>query len=222
MRIAKINVADFVGKKINHLTILSNLGSQNIKGKYRRRVLAQCDCSTKTIREFDFDKIWNNHTKSCGCVQKESASYVGKENKTHGQTKTVEYKTWRSMLDRCYLPKNIKYPLYGGKGIQVCDRWRESFENFYADMGDRPSDVFSIDRINSNGHYEPSNCRWADILTQNNNKKNNLYLTYQGKTLTISQWARELNISNSTLYNRKNKGWTDLDILSTPIINYSL
>lgn len=84
----------------------------------------------------------------------------------HGKHLTSEYSSWKAMKSRCYREKNIRYDRYGGRGISVCDRWRNSFENFYADMGDKPASDYTIDRINPDGNYEPSNCRWADKLTQ--------------------------------------------------------
>lgn len=102
--------------------------------------------------------------------------------------------TYKSMIARCYRLNCKGYSNYGGRGIRVCDRWLESFEHFYADMGDRPNG-FTLERVDVNGNYEPTNCRWADWFDQHNNRRNNVRLTYQGESLTISQWTRRLGLS---------------------------
>lgn len=102
--------------------------------------------------------------------------------------------THRDMLRRCYDLCNKGYTNYGGRGIRVCDRWRESFDNFYADMGDRP-DGFTLERIDVNGNYEPSNCRWASWEEQHNNRRNNTLLTYKGETTTVARWCKRLGLT---------------------------
>lgn len=124
-----------------------------------------------------------------------------------------EYSVWRSMVARCCHPYVKCYPRYGGRGISVCERWH-TFENFYADMGSRPSSKHSIDRIDNSGNYEPSNCRWATIAEQNNNTRRNILLFFQGKTQTITQWAREAGIDGQTIKNRIAKGWPMGEVLS--------
>jgi len=128
-------------------------------------------------------------------------------NKTHGMDGTSIYKTWIGLKARCYNKNDKDYKNYGGRGIKVCKRWKNSFENFYNDMGDKPKGM-SIDRIDNNGNYEPSNCRWATIEQQNNNKRNNHLLTYNGKTQTITQWSREIKVPVSTLQCRLLRGWS--------------
>lgn len=108
------------------------------------------------------------------------------------------------MISRCYNNKNKSYADYGGRGITVCDRWRNSFPDFIKDMGKKPTGL-SIDRIENNGNYEPGNCRWANSFNQANNTRKNVYLTYKGETRTVNQWARHLNLANSTLRNRLDK-----------------
>jgi len=120
------------------------------------------------------------------------------------------------MKSRCYTKSNIGYPYYGGRGITVCDRWLHSFENFLSDMGERPGPEYSLDRINPNGNYRPDNCRWATRETQDNNRRANRFLTWNGKTQTIAQWAKETGISKGTILNRLNWGWPIEDALSWP------
>ena len=126
--------------------------------------------------------------------------------KTHGMTGTPEWFAWRNMRNRCGRPEIRDYASYGGRGITVCERWR-SFENFYADMGPRPSPKHSLDRMDVNGNYEPSNCRWATAHEQQVNTRKNVPVTYQGETHTIGEWAYRYGIDRSTLRHRLHIGW---------------
>ncbi len=120
----------------------------------------------------------------------------------HGMRNTPEYRSWTHMRDRCYRETDKRYKNYGGRGISVCDRWRKSFTAFYEDMGKRPTDKHSIDRIDNNGNYEPNNCRWATKQEQADNRSNGYRFTYGGKTLTIRQWSNESGIAYDTLRQR--------------------
>lgn len=111
------------------------------------------------------------------------------------------------MISRCHNPKATGYENYGGRGVVVCSRWRESFWNFYEDMGDRPEGT-TLDRIDVDGNYEPTNCRWADLETQSNNKSDNIVLVADGREQTLSQWARELGILPNTIQYRLYRGWS--------------
>lgn len=124
-------------------------------------------------------------------------------NATHGLSKTPEHNVWQLMKQRCTDPNVKNYHRYGGRGIKVCDRWLgvKGFENFLADMGRRPAGK-SLERINNNKGYSPENCKWAEKLEQANNTHTNRFLTYEGKTMTIAQWAREVGLSMHTLYAR--------------------
>lgn len=115
-------------------------------------------------------------------------------NKTHGMSKTPIYRLWASMITRCHYEGAINYKHYGGRGIKVCERWKKSFAAFYEDMGDRPGKNYSLDRIDNNGDYYKENCRWAEIKIQRRNRRNNIYITYNGKTQIIQDWAKEFNI----------------------------
>lgn len=120
-----------------------------------------------------------------------------------------EYRAWQSMKTRCYNRKCPQYPNYGGRGINVCPRWLEQpngFKNFYEDMGDRPSKKHSLDRIDVNGPYSPSNCRWGDLVTQNNNRRKTRYIDAFGKRQSITEWALELSISRGAICQRYQKG----------------
>jgi hypothetical protein len=133
---------------------------------------------------------------------------------THGNARglnggTPEYCAWQRMKQRCYYSGERQYANYGGRGITVCDRWRNSFEWFLADVGKRPSSQHSLDRIDVNGHYEPDNVRWATHRQQSLNKRNARLLTFAGETHPLREWARIRGISVSALENRMNAhGWT--------------
>lgn len=126
-----------------------------------------------------------------------------------------EYSIWRSMRNRCYIPTVPAYRRYGGRGITLCDRWRESFWSFYADMGDAPPGM-SIDRIDNDGPYSPENCRWASPKTQSRNRGSNRLITYNGITLCLTEWAERVGLSWDLVQGRLNRGWSEHDALTTP------
>jgi len=170
-----------------------------------------CDCGKETSVRADVLKVGG--TNSCGClageVRSTHAKNIGIANATHGMTHSRTYKSWLSMRARCNNPKEASYKNYGGRGIKVCDRWQNSFENFLADMGERPEET-SLDRFpDKNGNYEPGNCRWATQRTQQNNKRSNRMIKMDDKELTVADWARETGISVHTILARIDKlGWS--------------
>ena len=137
----------------------------------------------------------NGTSSSCGC-----------SHRTHGLSGKPEYLIWYSMIDRCTNKSHKFWGHYGGRGITVCSEWM-LFKNFFADMGDRPKDK-TLDRINNNGNYNKRNCRWATKKQQDNNKRTNHLLMYNGKTQNITEWAEELNMKRYLIYNRLIMGWS--------------
>ena len=127
---------------------------------------------------------------------------------------TREYNTWANMRDRCNNANNEEYPNYGGRGIFVCGRW-ENYQSFLSDMGRKPRGT-SLDRIDVNGNYEPSNCRWADAHTQARNQRDAVLLTYNGKTLKTHEWSAITGLSVGLINNRRRSGWSDERILTQP------
>lgn len=136
----------------------------------------------------------------------------------HGMTKTPEYYSWASMKSRCLNPKNDRYAEYGGRGITICKRWIDSFENFYADMGPRP-DKTTLERRDTDGNYEPENCCWATQKEQQSNRRNNNLLTHDGVTLTITEWSRRLGFKERAIAWRLRNGWSVDRALTEPRIS---
>lgn len=165
--------------------------------------LCTCDCgqavSAKAHALSSGDKI------SCGCAKSGPTCESGM--RTHGRTGDATYRCWQSVVRRCTNPAATGYETYGGRGIRVCDQWR-TFEGFLADMGDRPTPDYSVERIDTNGHYEPGNCKWATRREQANNTTRNRYIEFRGERMTVTEWAGRLGIPEKTLTNRLNRGWT--------------
>lgn len=146
-------------------------------GKTENTWICQCDCGRRKIVKTRL--LSSKRTRSCGCWLKESAKKLIPINTTHGDAgnkRRIEYRTWGSMIQRCTNPNDTSYERYGGRGIKVCSQWLDSYEQFLKDMGRKPKphNFYSLDRIDVNGDYEPSNCRWATILQQANNKRNSI------------------------------------------------
>lgn len=135
----------------------------------------------------------------------------------HGMKNTPEHNTWVRIRQRCNNPSNADYPSYGGRGIKVCERWDNSFKAFYEDMGDRPT-KHSINRIDNNGHYEPSNCEWATDKAQARNKRNSVYHTIDGVTKTFAEWCEMNSLRPTTVRSRMNREGVCLkDALRQPV-----
>ena len=166
-----------------------------------------CDCGAEksVLRK----SLLNGRSISCGCYAKEKRLEAntkhGHSGKKGGQSPT--YKTWAAMKRRCSDKNHRSKASYYDKGITVCERWKD-FKNFLADMGERPEGS-TIDRIDGNGNYEPSNCRWSTPKEQANNMKTNHYIERDGLRLTVSQWAEKLGIKDGTIRARLSRGWSD-------------
>jgi hypothetical protein len=175
---------------------------KTISGSVNFRYKCKCDCGAIKII-FD-SMLKSGRTKSCGCLQKE---LLKKRLTTHGMTNTKTFKTWESMKERCTRQNTKYYKHYGGRGIKVCERWQNSFENFLKDMGEKP-DGLTLDRIDPDKDYSPENCRWSSTKEQNNNKRNNVILEFNNEKKTVAEWADFLGMKIGTLRSRLERGWT--------------
>lgn len=153
--------------------------------------------------------------------QPSKARWGNKFGVKHDMSGSAEYKAWKSMRRRCFNENMSCFADYGGRGITVCDSWKDSFEAFFADMGPRPSKEHSLDRINNDGNYEPGNCRWASRKTQVNNRRVSVLLTWDGKTMCAEDWALLLGVKPNAIRNRIASGWTVEKTLSTPIRHWN-
>ena len=190
-----------VGQKINKLTIIEKLQERDKFGSIQW--LCRCDCSN--IKRYTTSNL--NIVKGCGKCK-------GK----HNSSKTKLYRTYYRIKNRCYNKKFPNYEIYGGRGIKMCNEWLNDFTKFkdWA-LKNGYKEGLSIDRINVNGNYEPSNCRWVTMLEQANNKRNNLFFTINGITKTQAQWCKEYNIPVTNVRRRLNSGWSIEKALMTPI-----
>ena len=200
---------DITGQTFNRLTAISPIG-RTAHGSIKW--LCICKCGTyHTVR---LGGLTSGMTQSCGCRKREgAAARMTTMLTTHGMTHSLENGIWRSMRKRCKNKNDDYYHLYGGRGITVCKRW-DKFENFYADMGKRPTNNHSIDRIDNNGNYTPENCRWVTMKQQCRNKRNNRLISFNGETRCVAEWAEIVGIHKSSLLARLNKGLSTEQVLA--------
>lgn len=200
---------DLKGQRFGKLKVLEEANQIGI----RTRWICLCDCGNK--KEIGTNELRQGNTQSCGCYQKECRiSNVTK----HKMSNTRLYKIWSCMKYRCLGRKYKEYHLYGGRGIKICDEWL-TFDGFYEWAKDKYFENSSIDRINYNGNYEPSNCRFVDNFVQAKNRRNVKLYTYKGETLALSEWARKYNINYFSLRGRvKYSGWDIGKALTTPFV----
>ena len=196
-----MSIIDMTGQKYGKLTVLSFYGRQ---GKSQHATW-KCRCDCGNIKIIVGASIRAKRSLSCGCESK-NTRFTSKRMKKHGKSYDRVYKIWQGMIKRCLDSNGQKSHLYFGKGIKVCERWKK-FENFYADMGD-PAPKMTLDRIDGNGNYEPSNCRWASREVQANNTSSNKKIQFNGQILNAGQWAKKIGIKPNTLIYRLRRGWT--------------
>lgn len=199
--------SDLAGKKFNSLTAIKQEYMKNNAWYWS----FLCDCGNTIIRRGALVKA--GEVSSCGCAKKNCG------NCTHGMSRSLEYNSWSSMKNRCLNPNDKRYSDYGGRGIAVCDRWINSFENFFADMGERPEPKkdYSLDRIDNSLGYFPENCKWSTRAEQMMNRRNTIRLTlfYESKlqTKTIKEWSEITGLSTQTIRSRKKRGWLPHEVL---------
>ncbi len=201
--------ADISGVRFGRLVVIRR--TENRGGEVS--FLCKCDCGKEKDILAQALRRTFKPTRSCGCIAVETVSKMAFR---HGKSHSPEHRTWARIKERCLRPKAPFYSEYGGRGIKVCDRWINSFENFLSDMGSKPSSKHSIDRIDVNGDYCPENCRWLTMYDQQSNRRNNKRITHGGKTMTYAQWDRELGLRQRTVSGRIFLGWTPEMAVTTP------
>lgn len=190
---------DLSGQKLGRLTVLRRA---IVKGARNAMWECRCDCGNLTVAA---GANLGKTTNSCGCGQSEHGKRIIEINRLkrtdlHGESDSLEYKSWAALKGRCLNPANPKYPRYGGRGIKVCERWLDDFETFLADMGRKPSPLHSIDRINNDGDYEPNNCHWATIDTQTRNRSTTRHVAINQDTMCVRDWEDKLGVSRGKFY----------------------
>lgn len=200
-----MSIKDLTGEKFGRLTVLRR--APNKVGKDgRRRVQWVCQCECRNEVTVLGDNLKGGKSNSCGCLSKEA----NRNNfSTHGETHTKLYGVWCAIKRRCNNPNAAYYDSYGGRGICVCSDWSQSYETFrdWA-IASGYCEGLTIDRIDVNGNYEPSNCRWVGSDVQANNRRSNRLITYNGETHTMMEWSKILNIGYKKLSNRIYSGWS--------------
>lgn len=217
---------DLTGQKFNLLTVMYR-GPDYVSpsGIHQIRWYCQCDCGNPELILVSGNalKSQTSPIKSCGCLLGHNAKTA---HKIHGGTYERLYGVWCSMKGRCYCPSNDRYKNYGGRGITVCDEWKNSYENFKkwamsnGYQPDAPRGKCTIERVDVDGNYCPENCVWKTMKEQGNNKTDNHFVEYQGETHTVSEWAQRLGMAYNTLLNRINHGWSVDRAFTEPIHNF--
>jgi hypothetical protein len=196
------NFQDLTGQRFGRLTVLKRTDDYiSPSGNRLVQWLCRCDCGSEKITTSA--SLKRGTAQSCGCLHKEKwYSIITK----HGKADSRLYRVWKGIITRCCNNTNHAYEHYGARGITVCSEWKNDFQVFYDwAMANGYSDNLTIDRIDNNGDYTPKNCRWVTFTTQANNKRNNHYLTCNGKTMTMAEWAREIGIPYYVLQGRINQ-----------------
>lgn len=183
-----IALNEMSGKIFGRLTAIHRVKNRNGSAMF----LCKCICGNEKI--VGAGSLRHGKTISCGCYKKEFYETL----RTHGMTRTPIYKIWRGMIRRCENPQHKHYKEYGGRGVKVCSRWH-IFENWYADLGERPSPKHTLERIDNNGDYEPGNCKWATRKEQQNNTRRNHLIEFNGEIKNLKQWSEILGINYTTL-----------------------
>lgn len=195
---------DLSGHKFGRLTAIEFAGHN---GRYRKW---KCRCDCGETLDVLTASLRNGNTRSCGCLKRDTHSLVFRK---HGRAGTNVYWLWADMIARCTSPRHQRFSDYGGRGITVCDAWKDSIETFLRDMGPRPIGS-SLDRIDNSDGYHPGNCRWASRVQQANNKRNNKIVLIGGEMKTLAEWSRESGVPYHTLKARVASGLPEHELLS--------
>ena len=203
---------DITGKKFGRWTAIK----EDRIAVHEVHWICQCECGV--TRHIPRARLLSGESRSCGCLRNE---HVSAAKTTHGGTRKSgpqkEYGVWRAMIQRCTSEKCSAFKNYGGRGITVCQRWLESFPNFYEDMGMRPNSGMCLERKNNDLGYSKENCIWATRTSQANNTRTNVFVQHNGESHTITEWARFYGLDPFLIFGRMRKGWSFVESISTPI-----
>lgn len=210
------SIKDLTGQVFGKLTVIERAEDYvSPRGQRKTQWLCECSCAEHNKVVVSGNHLRSGRSTSCGCFSKE---YTTTRNTTHGDTKTRLYNIWSGMKKRCYNVNDPKYNNYGGRGIIICDEWKDDFVKFKSWAFDNGyQDGLTIDRINNDGNYEPSNCKWSNFVEQNNNRRSNKNITFNGETHNLKQWCNKLSLPYSPIQLRLARGWTIEDAFTIPI-----
>lgn len=197
--------------------VVSDAGLRVVGGRPRHFWACKCDCGARC--DVVGENLRSGNSASCGCRKRNA---LGDLTRTHGEANAIrgvspEYRAWQNMKKRCYNPADKRWARYGARGIKVCSEWRDSYEAFLRDMGRRPSPKHSLERLDNDGDYAPGNVAWETAATQARNKSTSRKLSLDGRTMTLSDWAKEFRIRRTTLAQRLSAGWTLREALTRPV-----
>lgn len=190
---------DLAGQQFGMLHVQSFAGKRGTQFHW----LCVCECGQSV--EVRAANLRSGNSTNCGCVRRAKTAQMKSKHGDHG---TLTYARWKSMMQRCHNPNATNYPEYGGRGIEVCSAWRESFEAFKRDMGECPDQSMTLERDDGSKGYEPGNCRWATMAEQNSNRSMCILITRDGVTKTATDWARSLGLRPTTVIERLRRGWS--------------
>lgn len=194
-----------IGQTFGQLLVVAEAPNTS---SYVRRSVCQCSCGVSLI-VFN-SNLRTSHTRSCGHLKH------APRRRSHGLSSSPEYKIWNAMHARCTNPRSHSYPRYGGRGIYYVERWRK-FVHFISDMGPRPSPKHMLERRDNDGPYSPENCYWATAHEQYRNRRSNVWLTFNGQTLVVADWATLTGFSHHVIVWRYRRGWSIEDVLTRPV-----
>ncbi len=204
-------IIDLTGRRFGHLTVVEIFDRAS-----SRQIIWRCICDCGQTHDVVSQVLRSGKSRSCGCA---TSIFISDQQTVHGATMgngTPEYRAWCGMIQRCENKNATQYDDYGGRGITVCRRWRESFEAFLADMGPRPVPTHTIDRIKNHLGYEPGNVRWATRPVQNRNKRNNRWITIGGETHCLADWSSMSGVAPPVIHARLKRGWNARAAVYTP------
>lgn len=196
---------DLAGLRFGRWSVVHFAGYHRSGKRQKANAYWVCQCDCGKTRQVKSASLLSGESQSCGCLQREVAC---EEQYRHGQARTLLYRLWAQMIQRCHNPKNHAYKNYGGRGIHVCERWRRSFLAFREDMGEKPSPAHTLERLDNKLGYSRENCTWALRSHQLRNTRRNVMITLNGITQCLADWVSFSGRARNTIYYRLKRGWS--------------